>query len=238
MKKNKMMRLACSLLVAVLLTSSVISGTFAKYVTSDEATDTARVAKWGVTVTADGSLFAKTYKKGTDTCVPGADTDTDEGVLTVVSSTDSAVIAPGTKSDDKGLTLAVAGKPEVDVKVTVSVTTANDVYVDGYYPIKYTLTQTNETGPNTLVNKGSLADVQNALIAVTTVDGTIYHANQNLADKVGTLRLTWEWEFGDPANNVNDTKLGNLAAGQTVDDVTDYNLNAKVDFKITVEQVD
>ena len=50
MKKNTMMRLAAVLLVGVLLTTSVIGGTFAKYTTSDDATDTARVAKWGVTI--------------------------------------------------------------------------------------------------------------------------------------------------------------------------------------------
>ena len=51
MKKNRMMRLASVLLVCVLLTTSVISGTFAKYVTSVESTDEARVANWGFTAT-------------------------------------------------------------------------------------------------------------------------------------------------------------------------------------------
>ena len=36
------------LLVAVMLTTCVISGTFAKYVTKDSANDSARVAKFGV----------------------------------------------------------------------------------------------------------------------------------------------------------------------------------------------
>ena len=57
MKKNKMMRTASGLLVATLLTTSMISGTFAKYTTQDEASDSARVAKWGVTALATGSLF-------------------------------------------------------------------------------------------------------------------------------------------------------------------------------------
>ena len=61
MKKNKMMRLASSLLVAVLLTSSVISGTFAKYVTSDGASDSARVAKFGVIVDVVSNAFSDSY---------------------------------------------------------------------------------------------------------------------------------------------------------------------------------
>ena len=52
MKKNKMMRLASGLLVAVLITTSTISGTFAKYVTTADAKDEARVAKFGVVITA------------------------------------------------------------------------------------------------------------------------------------------------------------------------------------------
>ena len=43
MKKNKMMRAASALMVATLLTTSVISGTFAKYVTSVNSSDWARI---------------------------------------------------------------------------------------------------------------------------------------------------------------------------------------------------
>ena len=49
MRKNKMMRAASALMVAVLLTTCTISGTFAKYVTTAEGKDTARVAKFDVT---------------------------------------------------------------------------------------------------------------------------------------------------------------------------------------------
>ena len=72
MKKNKTMRAAGGLLIATMLTSSIVSGTYAKYVTTDSATDTARVAKFGVTVTASGSLFDKTYLAGTAN-TPGGD---------------------------------------------------------------------------------------------------------------------------------------------------------------------
>ena len=46
MKKNRMMRLASVLLVLCLLTTSVISGTFAKYTSTVAAYDSAKVAKW------------------------------------------------------------------------------------------------------------------------------------------------------------------------------------------------
>ena len=66
MKKNKMMRIASILMVAVLVSTCAVSGTFAKYVTSDSGKDTARVAKWGISILASGDLFAETYKKATD----------------------------------------------------------------------------------------------------------------------------------------------------------------------------
>ena len=62
MKKNKMMRIASVLLVAVLISTCAISGTFAKYVTRAEGTDTARVAKWGILLTVEGSAFADKYE--------------------------------------------------------------------------------------------------------------------------------------------------------------------------------
>ena len=63
MKKNKMMRAASALMVATLLTTSVISGTFAKYVTSGNSSDYAHVAVWGFNETSISitDLFKETY---------------------------------------------------------------------------------------------------------------------------------------------------------------------------------
>ncbi|MBQ9960947.1 MAG: hypothetical protein IJP00_03480 [Firmicutes bacterium] len=94
MKKNRMMRLASGLLVAVLLTTCVISGTFAKYVSEAEATDTARVAKWSFNVgsnndIADATTFTFDLWNHTDGNVDydGDGTGTEK------------VIAPGTTGD-------------------------------------------------------------------------------------------------------------------------------------------
>ena len=64
MKKNKFMRLASVMLMLCLITTCAISGTFAKYTTSGTATDTARVAKWGVGVEVDGEIMAITKGDG------------------------------------------------------------------------------------------------------------------------------------------------------------------------------
>ena len=112
MKKNKMMRLASILLVCVLLTTSVISGTFAKYVTTDSASDTARVAKWGVVASINGNLFGATYDQSEEII-------SHNSIAASVSSSNAneLVVAPGTNNDD-ALTLSVSGNPEVSTKVT------------------------------------------------------------------------------------------------------------------------
>ena len=86
MKKNLMMRVASALLVAVLLTTCAISGTFAKYVTSATSNDHARVAYWGFqsSNTLDiTNLFSDSYKDST-------------GANVVKSADGDDVIAPGT----------------------------------------------------------------------------------------------------------------------------------------------
>ena len=65
MKKNMFMRLAMALVLLVLVTTSAVGGTYAKYVTSDTSTVSARVAKWGFEANENSikidDLFAKAY---------------------------------------------------------------------------------------------------------------------------------------------------------------------------------
>ncbi len=115
MKKNKMLRMASAMLVLTLLTTSIIGGTFAKYVTTDSAQDAARVAKFGVVATVAGDLFGSTYKAVAD---GNTVTAYSENGGTVSSKDAADVVAPGTKND-KGMTLSVTGTPEVATKVTL-----------------------------------------------------------------------------------------------------------------------
>ena len=131
MKKNRMMRVASALLVAVLLSTCAISGTFAKYVTEASGSDTARVAKFGVTVSNSGELFLKNYAKTDANYTLGNDT---------VESVDNwNVVAPGTSHSNTDVVLE--GKPEVAVKVAYEITelTVSNNWIDGedeeYFPI-------------------------------------------------------------------------------------------------------
>lgn len=136
MKKNKMMRLASWLMVLTLLTTCIISGTFAKYVTSDSAGDTARVAQWGVVASISGSLFGEHY-------TAFEETESDKISASYTGSVDSKyvgtsngswpdsegeggnIVAPGTKGEN--LTISVSRTPEVRSKVEVTVDETNPV---------------------------------------------------------------------------------------------------------------
>ena len=55
-KKNVLMRSAGLLLALVLVTSCFVGSTFAKYTVSESGFDTARVAKFGVNIEANGTM--------------------------------------------------------------------------------------------------------------------------------------------------------------------------------------
>ncbi len=243
MKKNKMMRLASGLLVAVLLTTCAISGTFAKYVTSADATDSARVAKWGVTVTADGSMFAKTYAKDdTSTGIPEAI------VNTVVSADDDNVVAPGTSGKIGGIKLS--GSPEVAVKVDVK---AEEVKVENwtigegesaefYCPITLTFSngKDGEAAKTTAISGLDYTTAEAFVTAITdNINGysSYYEANTDLTT-TDELHISWAWAFEGTEDgkqtDVKDTALGNVAANAAEDAVPTISFNVTT----TVTQID
>ena len=127
MKKNKMMRLAAVLLVAVLMTTCAISGTFAKYITTGEGQDTARVAKWAWTIDDKdfgngGVAFSNTIEFDLFNTINDSDAATPE--------TDVAanLIAPGTSGS---FSFVVRNNSEVNAK----------------YSITYTVTSSGSTVP-------------------------------------------------------------------------------------------
>ena len=105
MKKNRTMRAAALMLTLTMITSCFVGGTFAKYTTNSTGTDSARVAKFGVAVTANGPTFAKEYAK-----------DDDKFTLEANSVVSTDVVAPGTNGNMASMTLS--GTPEVAVRVS------------------------------------------------------------------------------------------------------------------------
>jgi hypothetical protein len=120
MKKNKMMRFASVLLVAVLLSTCAISGTFAKYTSTASGTATAKVAKWDVKV-GEVSLNATTkdftfnlFETIVDTYDAGAQSRDDAN-----KTVEDGHIAPGTKGT---YTITLTNASEVNVEYTATIT--------------------------------------------------------------------------------------------------------------------
>ncbi len=241
MKKNTMMRIASCLLVAVLLTTCAISGTFAKYITTAEGNDTARVAKFGVVLTAESNIFAPSYAK---------DGSGDNTGLSVLADDTADVVAPGTAGEMTSFT--IAGAPEVDVKVEATLaqvdpismvtlpagtgykdwTTADpaDTYDvdDNYYPVVWSLKQ-----DGTEKASGNLQAIQTYL---TNTFSKIYEVEDDTFDALnGTWTLSWAWAY-ENGKDAEDTSLGQVAAG--VDTIAGTVLNETFDFAITVTQLD
>lgn len=230
MKKNKMMRLAAILLVGVLFTTSVIGGTFAKYVTSDEGSDSARVAKFGVVIEADSfGMFEADYET-TDTAatftgtysVSSADGDRDD------------LLAPGTSGSFADI--AITGTPEVavDVKIVADVAVSDNWTVDGdfYCPIKVTVGSTTFYG----LDYKSAAAFAAAIKAEIDGKSKQYAPNTDLGALYNNtnLDLAWAWEFegavGGKQTDAKDTALGDKAVAE--------DLAISIGVAITVTQID
>lgn len=249
MKKNRMMRLASGLLVAVLITTSTISGTFAKYTTADTAEDTARVAKFGVTVEAAGELFNDSYKDGFTIY---NELETGDGITVQAISESTKVVAPGTNNTLTPFTFTVEGKPEVDVEVvyTADVTltgwevtgdwdsdplTADETVT--YFPIVFKVNGTPFTVDSTIT---TTADLETAIeTAITNLSKGRVDANHDLATN-SDLEITWEWPFSTSAlNDAKDTALGDAAAAALADaDDTTNPAKVTLDVTCTVNQLD
>lgn len=213
-RKNHTLKLAGILLALVLVTSCFVGGTFAKYVTSGTGNDTARVAKFGVKVTAEGSTFATSYDK-------------DNAAQTVVSSTlDKKVVAPGTSGEMAAIN--ITGKPEVSVKVSYEAKVDMSRWVDAggkfYCPLEIVVKKLGEN--NQVANHRISGLDYDTLDAFKTaikneIDGytVTYQPNTSLAEKNNdNLQISWSWAFAGKTGqkysqtDIQDTFLGDEAA--------------------------
>ena len=201
MKKNYVMRFAAVLLVLVLLSTCVVSGTFAKYVSTDTATDSAKVAKWGVTVEVESAAFEKTYATN------GSVNDGDgNAIANSVVATEKDTLAPGTSGTLA--TLSITGTPEVaaNVTITADLELTNWTLIDGtteYCPLVFNVggTEIKFDATNDTVDK------LEAALEASLNENKNYAVGQNIAHNI---TVTWEWEF-DSGNDANDTELGDPA---------------------------
>lgn len=227
-----MMRAASALMVAALLTTSVISGTFAKYVKEESGTDSARVARFGVTIYANGTMFAKEYDRTGST--------TNETITkSVISSDDDNVLAPGTSGSLAVST--ISGTTEVAVKVAreaqLNLTGWNAQKeingADEYYcPIRIYVNDQPYYG---LAYQDADAFKKAVEDAIKNTGGD-YAANTQFSGSQNNdynLSVTWSWDFEGSENQTDfsDTSLGMNAAGLEQSKI-------ELTVKTTVTQID
>ena len=228
MKKTKFMRAALLLLVLTLITSCFVGGTFAKYTTSANGTDTARVAYWGFNKensTIDIALFSKTYDN-----VSGAED----------------VVAPGTeKSAEFGFKYTGNGNitaPEVAYTFGVKAEMAGSyAALDSNPNFKWTLKAGNAESATEYNTVAELLKAINNLSGSTNGSGTMTYQPGELPAAFGTAAANanctvgWKWAFetttndgADAAQDAIDTAMGNAA---NLDNVT-------LKITITATQID
>lgn len=193
MKKTKLMRAALLLLVLTLVTSCFVGGTFAKYTTSANGTDSARVAKWGFNnasvVLTD--LFKTAYDKNVQGKVD--------------------VIAPGT-TNSATFSFAYGGAttaPEVAYTFEVSTTGSTcDLSIKENTNIQWKL------------DNGEWGTWDALITAIEALDGN-RDDNKYAPGELPTAfnatdgnkhTVAWQWLFdtaNDATQDVTDTDMGN-----------------------------
>ena len=221
MKKNRMMRLASILLVLVLMTSSVVGGTFAKYTTSATSEDSARVANWGFERTNSmdlTNLFLGSYNN-------------------VASNNGDDVIAPGTEGST---TFAFAydgtngtNGPEVAYTFSVAVEASCD---DAILANKNIVWQLDDKG------YGTWGDMIADITALSGSDNGVKQYAPNtlptaFTDNDEVHTISWKWIFDENAAN----KEADTVNGDDLDTAmgNDDNLaDCSIKITITATQVD
>ncbi|MBQ8496670.1 MAG: hypothetical protein IJ489_04345 [Clostridia bacterium] len=216
-KTSRSFRLCLLLMALALMTFSLALGTIARYSTSGGVTESARVAKFGVTIKAlDDSSFKTEYKAK-------------DGTITVQSSTEDKIVAPGTA--DGGITFTVKGEPEVNTRLSIAMTANEDIFYRTedleYHPVIFKLSRNGK-----VLATGNITEVEEALNDYT-VD---YKANDKISAE---YTLSWEWPYHvDEKSDAVDTVLGDLAVGFFPGNQTDeYSLDVAYTLTISVYQV-
>ena len=172
--------------------------------TQATGTDTARVAKFGVSITANGQTFAEAYNTHDANYVSAF-------AQSVLSG--EKVVAPGTSGSMASMTLS--GQPEVGVKVTyvADFALSDNWTVEGgkfYCPLIIVVEGTEVNG----LGYTSKADFEAAVEGLINGWTKSYEPGTILGEKgADSVSVSWVWPFStSDDNDAKDTWLGNQAA--------------------------
>ena len=225
----------------LVILSMTLSGTFAKYVTSGgDFSDSARVAKWGVTIDTYSDLVSS-YTK--DNVI----------VFQASGGTQDNIIAPGTSGSLIGF--EVKGEAEVSFAVDIVDESVNFSFGEGYnasskllvdedneefeyFPIIIKFTKYDKKKPNepTVVTYGMRGmNVDNPCDTVTELENEVKNAlkialDEDIAPGEDVHRMysvEWEWAYSADANNSYQTREKDTILGEAL-------VNNKDSFNIAV----
>ena len=222
MKKNIAMRIAAFLFILTMISTCAFATTFAKYTTSGEATDEARVAKWGVTVKAE-TPDNKEYHLETG----AADQDAE-----IIVNADVKTLAPG--SYVKFATINLSGTPEVAVEVkyeaTLTLSNWKDENGAEYCPLVFIIAYGSQ---RTEVSRNAGETIE-AFVGrvVAAINSTRTLTPNKDVSQLADLTVQCQWAYA--GNDKADTALGDAAAD------ADTNNDPKINLTITctVTQID
>lgn len=190
MKKNKILRLGLLALALTLVTASLVSGTFAKYVTTVNGTGIVTVANWQVEVDGDGG----TYEAGTETGVMQT------ASFSVLTTTDTgvkgtALVAPGTAGTFALKYKTVGTEVAHNVKITLVPDGATTTTIKDLEYLLFS-TDSGSTWKNIDEFDGTSGYLHSANYTATSpVDETV------------TVNVQWKWPFDAVTNAGQDDAL-------------------------------
>jgi len=228
MKKRWTLRLSGIVLVLTLVTTSLVAGTYAKYVKEVTGSDQVRVAKFAFNLTDGANTLDQTDTSEATFDIFNMAADT--GVYNNGVNGDQ-FIAPGTSGT---FSISVENLSEVDVSATfvLSETNANSVPV--YYTYNGGTQRYSSVLTGSYTDSGAPAGTYQDLAALSTAMaavGATIEATDGTTATTADYDLDWHWAFetaGTQQTNVSDTALGVSAVPPTV----------KLQVACTVTQLD
>ena len=231
-------RIVSLLLVVVMLTSCILSSTFAKYVTSSSSKASARIAKWGVEIKTDISgLFSNEYDFNAD------------GTKDAISVDMAKIVAPGEQANYFRFETKATGTPEVacELSTTASVSFTN-WEIDGvfYCPLVFTINGATVSG----TQFAKAEDFEKFIEYRISLLSAEFEPGVKLGDEKGEngrlsetmyLDIEWQWPMedtdGDRSNGYVNDDLDTIYGIRSADD--NENNDPKIKFEVTqtLEQI-
>jgi hypothetical protein len=245
MRTNPMMRIACIMLICTTLSTSVVGGTLAKYTTRGKWGDSARIAKWNVSITSgvlfldddavqpgnEGSAeFAITGVPEVDVTISLVDSeakdiylaDGEYQVLATIDGKDEEILEALAESgklyikDGDTYRLVEDGDDLSDGEFAYSCIDETVVVdSDGYYPVEYTLTGAMSESVDTTGTKAS--DIKDMM--ETAISNTTFSAGTDLSTEAGLSgTVSWSWTESEE-NKMKDEILNNMSNAEAGEDL-------------------